>query len=203
MDRACPGLHSIKPRVSSVKIIRCDRRQRVKAPSAYEQSSRERMRRSGDAVLFARACDPKPVEGESEIDAVISTNRHLIFIEAKLGSDISTRTTYDSSRNQIARNIDCLLESASGREAYFWMLARDSSSGRMYSQLLNHYRANPDLLARLLPHRDAAAVRRVCKCVAVILWRDLKDYVLEDLAYDSGEISSVKRELRRRVLLVA
>jgi hypothetical protein len=189
--------------LKATDIARVELWKKVKAPAVYEQSSRERMRRSGDAVLVARSFDPKPVEGESEIDAVISTDRHLIFIEAKLGSDISMRTTYDSTRNQIARNIDCLLESASGREAYFWMLARDSSNGRMYSQLLDHYRANPDLLARLLPHRDTEAVRRVCKCATVILWSDLKEYALEDFASDSGEIRFVKHELRRRVLLVA
>jgi hypothetical protein len=52
------------------------------------------------------------VEGNSEIDVVIESTSLLIDVEAKLDSDISMRTTYDPSRNQIVRNIDCVMEAA-------------------------------------------------------------------------------------------
>jgi hypothetical protein len=55
------------------------------------------------------------VEGNSEIDLIIESSSLLIYIEAKLDSDISMRTTHDPARNQIIRNIDCLLDSARGR----------------------------------------------------------------------------------------
>ncbi len=43
------------------------------------------MQQSEDPCSVARSRDPKPVEGDSEIDIVLSTSRHLVFIEAKLG----------------------------------------------------------------------------------------------------------------------
>ena len=93
------------------------------------------------------------MEGPSEIDLVLSGNGYLIFVEAKLDSDISLRTTYDPARNQILRNIDCLLEEAGDRTPRFWMLAKDRHSTRAYMQLLADYRRDPAAVHALLPHR--------------------------------------------------
>jgi hypothetical protein len=56
------------------------------------------------------------VKGSGRV--VITTARHLLFVEAKLGSDVATHTTYDEARNQIVRNIDCVLETACDREPF-------------------------------------------------------------------------------------
>jgi hypothetical protein len=176
---------------------------KVPSPIAYQQANREKMRQSPNPAIVARSLDPRPVEGDSEIDVVISTGRHLIFIEAKLGSDISLHTTYDAARNQIVRNIDCVLETAAGREPFFWMLARDVGPGRVYSQLVKQYRDNPELVIRQLPHRDPRAVNKVCKSIAIIRWEDLREDTLNDSKNDAKEVRAVKNELRKRLSLAA
>jgi hypothetical protein len=170
----------------------------VPPPSAYESASRERMRRSDNPAWVSRSLDPKPVEGPSEIDVVLRHERALVYIEAKLGSDISVRTTYDPARNQIARNIDCLLEAANDRVPIFWMLARDDGAGRIYSRLMHQYRERPETLAAALPHRDPASVGIVARNLAVLLWTDFSP-ALVPLLTDSEEIAAVKSELLRRI----
>jgi hypothetical protein len=152
---------------------------KVPSPAGYEQASRMRMRQSADPHVAARSRNPKPVEGDSEIDVVLSTNRHLVFIEAKLHSDISMHTTYDPCRNQIIRNIDCLLESASYREPFFWMIVRDSEPRRMYCQLVDEYGRHPETLISQLPHRDPEALKKIVQSIAVIRWQDLAGSLLE------------------------
>jgi hypothetical protein len=172
----------------------------VSAPVAYERASRARMRQSLQPALAARSLDSKPVEGNSEIDVVLNTPRHLIFIEAKLGSDISMCTTYDPARNQIVRNIDCLLEQASGREPFFWMFVRDVGPGRAYSQLISQYNKNPGLLARELPHRDSAMISKVAERLTLVRWQDLAEHSLDIAEGDTAEIREVKEKLRWRVI---
>ena len=172
---------------------------RVSSPTGYEQASRRRMQQSEDPYSAARSRDPKPVEGDSEIDVVLSTNQHLIFIEAKLGSDISMRTTYDPCRNQILRNIDCLLESAAGRVPLFWMLVRDSGPGRTYCQLADEYRRHPDTLIAQLPHRDPDGLKKVAQNLAIIQWKDVAGSLLKITDSDGDEVRRVKEELKLRV----
>lgn len=174
---------------------------KVPSPPGYEQASRARMRQSLSPALIARSSDPRPVEGDSEIDVVVSTDRHLVFVEAKLGSDISSHTTYDAARNQIVRNIDCVLESAGEREALFWMLVRDLGPGRLYTQLVKQYQEHPDLLIGLLPHRDPRIVSKICRSIAIIRWEELRGHVLEGARADSDDVRAVKGELRKRLLI--
>ena len=51
------------------------------------------MQRSNNKVWVKRSDDPRPVEGESEIDIILRNRVLVIFAEAKLGSDISSSTT--------------------------------------------------------------------------------------------------------------
>src|SRR4051812_23582392 len=80
----------------------------VPSPAAYEKASRIRMQESGNREWVLRAKNPDPVDGSSEIDVMFDHDQFLVYVEAKLGSDISMDTKYDPQRNQIARNIDCL-----------------------------------------------------------------------------------------------
>ena len=72
----------------TVTLWRC-----VPAPSGYESASRARMRDSAVSDWVARSENPGPVEGDSEIDISIHNSVLTLFVEAKLGSDISLRTT--------------------------------------------------------------------------------------------------------------
>jgi hypothetical protein len=84
--------------------------QTAAAPRAYEALSRERMRTSENPAWRERSLDTNAVEGPSEIDITLEGCGYIVYVEAKLGSDVSVSTTYDPERNQIARNVDCALE---------------------------------------------------------------------------------------------
>jgi hypothetical protein len=171
----------------------------VPSPSAYEAASRERMRLSTDAAWIARSQDPRPVEGASEIDITLHNSVLAVFAEAKLGSDISLRTTYDPKRNQIIRNIDCVLDRTKNQAPMFWMIVRDISPARGYTQLVEHYLAHPDALVAELPHHPRDRVLTVARSLSFILWRDLLAQTIEISAGDDEEIIAVKNELCRRV----
>jgi hypothetical protein len=170
----------------------------VSSPQEYQEQSRKRMMSSGTSLGIARAVSPQPVEGPSEIDIVFEHDEFMVFVEAKLGSDISMRTTYDPQRNQIARNIDCLIDKAGARTPAFWLLARDEEPSRAYVQLMNSYRRDPTLLARELPHRNPETLGRIARNLTILRWSDFKDLVCGPAA--DPETAAVKRELERRIL---
>jgi len=168
------------------------------SPEVYQEDSRRRMLNSRNPNWVAKAASSEPVEGPSEIDITIESSDMLIFIEAKLGSDISMNTTYDPHRNQIARNIDCLLECAGSRSAAFWMLVKDEDPARAYVQLMEAYRRDPGLLARDLSHRNPEALQSICQNLTILRWSDFERIVAAD---DSDPyVKAVKVELRRRIM---
>ncbi len=72
------------------------------------------IREQSDEHLKAK----KPLESRTHVDAVIETDKLIIFFEIKYTSDISHSTTFNPYRNQLARLIDVGLEEAksSGKE---------------------------------------------------------------------------------------
>jgi len=170
----------------------------VRSPMAYEARSRTRMMASGNREWISRAQLPDPVEGSSEIDITFEHKQFVVFIEAKLGSDVSMCTSYDPQRNQIARNIDCLIERAGDRMPIFWLLVRDDQPARAYVQLMHGYKSDPSLLARDLPHRDVETLNHIAKNLTVLLWSDFHELVCSP-GIDS-EANMVKQELERRIV---
>jgi hypothetical protein len=171
----------------------------IASPAGYETASRERMRSSGNTEWVARSHKPEPVEGRSEIDVILCNSTMLVFAEAKLGCDVSSKTKYDPRRNQIVRNIDCVLDHAGDRVPMFWMLVRDVGHGRSYVQLLSHYRAEPDVLVSELPHHDPTRVVALAQSLSLILWKDLVHAVVHIVHHDDEQTISIKNELWRRV----
>lgn len=171
----------------------------VRSPLEYESQSRSRMLASGNPDWVARARVPEPVEGPSEIDVVFDHERFLVYVEAKLGSDVSMSTSYDPQRNQIIRNIDCLIGNAGNRMPVFWMLVRDQSPQRAYVQLMNSYRLDPELLIRDLPHRSPDLLRGIAQNLTTLQWSDFQKWVSGPPGLDA-EHAAVKQELERRIL---
>jgi hypothetical protein len=169
----------------------------VPAPRAYEALSRERMRTSDNPAWRERSLDMNAVEGPSEIDITLEGRDYVVYVEAKLGSDISLSTTYDPERNQIARNVDCVLEVCGKRHPIFWMFVRDRQPTRAYVQLMDRYRTVAEL-NRSLPHRAAARLEEVASSLVLVTWSELLSLIpyanLLDLEVD------VLRELGRRLI---
>jgi len=168
----------------------------VMSPEEYQNESRRRMLSSRNPLWETRASSREPVEGSSEIDVVVEAADLVVFIEAKLGSDISMNTTYDPHRNQIIRNIDCLLENAGSRSAAFWMLVRDESPARAYVQLMDEYKSDPSALSRDLPHRSPEKLEAISRNLAILCWSDLYERPAEgsDLL-----VHNVSNEIERRI----
>jgi len=170
----------------------------ARSPLEYENQSRARMLSSGNPELVSRARIADPVEGPSEIDVVFEQDRFLVYAEAKLGSDVSMRTTYDPRRNQIVRNIDCLIGNAGGRMPLFWMLVRDQSPERSYVQLMNSYKADPGLLTRDLPHRNPELLRGIARNLTILQWNDFRELADGPPLIDPLQ-TAVRQELGRRM----
>lgn len=170
----------------------------VPSPSEYEAQSRDRMSASENAAWRKRAKVAEPVEGPSEIDVIFDHHQFLVYVEAKLGSDISMSTTYDPQRNQIIRNIDCLIASAGNRNPIFWLLVKDEAPTRKYRQLINNYRADPSLLVRDLPYRDTETLKGIAQNLTILLWSDFRELVC--VPDPDPETAAVQRELERRIL---
>ena len=171
---------------------------KISSPVGYENASRERLRVSSDEKLVRRSVNMNPVEGDSEIDVIFRNAAMTVFVEAKLGSDVSMRTTYDATRNQIVRNIDCLLDVSEGTVPMFWMMVRDRGKARSYVQLLRAYRTDIALLVRELPHRDPRVLQHVANCLSLVLWSDFAKVIR--LPPDcSPLVQEVYAELLRRI----
>ena len=166
----------------------------VPSPQQYELSSRRRMADSDNPVWRERATNPKPVEGSTEVDCVLEGEDILVCIEAKLRSDVSPRTKYDPMRNQIVRNIDCVIEEAGNRQPCFWMVVRDRNPECEYTQLVDGYREDCRKLAAVLPHRDPCVLSAIVDAIAIVEWRELLP-----LLPRTTEFGDVLDELRRRV----
>ncbi len=114
----------------------------------------------------------KGLEGPTHLDAMLlnEDNGFAAFWEAKVLSDISHDVSFDIARNQIARNIDVMLEANPDmpcplsrrvpERSLFVLLTpeffRKNPSTRHYGSLLPDYQKNPDALVRDLPHRPGA-----------------------------------------------
>ena len=167
---------------------------RVATPPAYEHVSRTRMASSKEAEWRKRADIRKPVEGWTEVDAVLEGDEYLVFVEAKLSSDVSEHTKYDPLRNQIERNIDCVIEEAADRQPLFWMFVKDRRPQFRYSKIIEDYRSDVRLLESRLPHRDPGVLAQMVKGIAVVEWRELVP-----LLPDTPGLTDVLAEIRRRV----
>lgn len=112
------------------------------------------------------------LESATQVDALLlnpDTGFGLV-VEAKVLSDVSSLVTFDATRNQIARNVDVMLEtneslpaplSARRPERSFFLLLtpqlfKDNPRSRLYGWLMNDYQSNPASLAKDLTHRGAS-----------------------------------------------
>jgi hypothetical protein len=130
-------------------------------------------------------------EGDTKVDAILISSETgvAVIFEAKVLSDVSCHITYDVSRNQIARNIDVMLEPPKDGEGpplslrkpeltYFVLLTpaafkNDEKENRLYGWLMPDYMSTPTLLQRHLSHRhDETEVAEASKRIGWLTWED-------------------------------
>lgn len=86
----------------------------------------------------------KPLESRTHVDAIIETDKLLIFFEIKYTSDIAHNTVFNPYRNQLARLIDVGLDAAkcSGKEVLVILSTPSAlfkSRSRLYYYKLHDY----------------------------------------------------------------
>ena len=110
-------------------------------------------------------------EGDSEIDVVIETPAWVWFIEAKYQSDISTKTTMRSERDQVLRNIDVGSYCAGVRDFFFTLLIRSRARSPLGVDAINRYADLTVPRALLADHRPDGLLN--LKAVTLLTWQDL------------------------------
>ena len=134
-------------------------------------------------------------EGDSEIDVVIESPTWVWFIEAKYGSDISTRTTTRDDRDQVLRNIDVGSYYAGVRDFFFSLLIRSEERSRRGAAAVAKYSDLKEARARLANHRADGLAN--LKAVTLITWADLGSVLrrAKDLAQRADERGYAERAL--------
>lgn len=144
--------------------------------------------------IIASAHGKKIIEGSTQVDAVIINpdNGFSVLIEAKVLSDISIGVTYDVVRNQIARNIDAMLESneklcdplkkRDPNKSLFLLvtpkLFKDNPSSRLYGYKIKEYKdknKGVDALKRDLPHREIGRLKDIPSRIGWLTWENFKE----------------------------
>ncbi|MBW1728698.1 MAG: hypothetical protein JRJ11_18050 [Deltaproteobacteria bacterium] len=130
----------------------------------------------------------KNLEGPTNVDALLinASNGFAVLIEAKILSDISYQITYDVMRNQIARNVDVMLEANPNlcpplddrdpEKSLFLLLTprlfKDNPSSRLYGYKFNEYKSVPASLGKDLSHRTDKNLEIISKRLGWLTWED-------------------------------
>ena len=117
-------------------------------------------------------------EGNTEVDVLIRIpDQAIIFVESKYKSPISSGTIYDSSRDQIIRNLDVGSYYAWKNEYDFFFILLTEKEDEKSKQLLDFYHGNPKNVVEILSHRDdiPEKLHLLMKNLGYITWDRLQN----------------------------
>lgn len=117
-------------------------------------------------------------EGPSEPDLLFRmADSAVVLVEAKYRSDVSERTKYDSSRDQVIRLID--VGSWYARQngyAYSYVIVLQYGDAKSNAEeVIRRYAGNPEAIQEALPYRTdltEADYQRLSHSVAFVRWPD-------------------------------
>lgn len=133
-------------------------------------------------------------EGNSEIDICIESPNWVWFIEAKLNSDISKRTTIREDRDQIIRNIDVGSYYAGVRDFYFSLLIKSEKSSKIGAKKIHAYSDFSKVHDILADHRPDKLNN--LKGISTIQWQHIGEIFQESNITDEIESSFAQRALQ-------
>ena len=141
-----------------------------------------------DAARTANGTIRVDLEGATVVDAILvnEENGFAVLFEGKVLSDSSTMVTYDVARNQLARNVDAMLDGnpnltyplnrRNPDRTLFALLTPDLFRKkpwlRHYGLLLNRYRESPGTLGEDLVHRQDSNWATVTRRLGWLTWED-------------------------------
>jgi hypothetical protein len=162
------------------------------SPQVYKKWLRRNLT-SRQFIPYILASDDgeKALEGPTNVDGVLLNSEHgfAVIAEAKVLSDISHDVTYDVMRNQIARNIDVMLEdngklcpplnARKANRTLFLLLTprifKNNPTSRVYGYKFNDYTTDPNSIGRDLPNRTDQDWRAVSGRLGWLTWEDFRE----------------------------
>lgn len=162
----------------------------VSSPRAYREALRAQFHRMGPTAhlvpyVVDAAQGRTAFEGATKVDAVFRNRKNgfCVLFEAKVLSDISCDVTFDPLRNQLARNVDVMVDNAEGgtlspdpAKRLLCLLTprvfQVKPTTRFYGLLYHEYKRNPGALTEHLPHRDAAFLRDAASRLGWLTFED-------------------------------
>lgn len=160
------------------------------SPASYKRWLRENLRERNLIPYVLRAASRagnRDFEGATHADALLvnASNGFALLVEAKVLSDVSYQVSFDVARNQLARNIDVMLEQnpllelplrdRDPEKTLFVFqspaMFKKNPHVRLYGWLLQDYK-NPDAIARDLPHRGGHDWTSVASRIGWLTWED-------------------------------
>jgi hypothetical protein len=162
------------------------------SPPSYVQWLRDNL--SGRHLIpyvlhAAQRANARTLEGATHLDGIIFNidNGFALFIEAKVLSDVSTVVSFDLFRNQIARNLDVLLEPSADlpeplharqpEKTLFSLLSpgwfRERPYSRLYGFLYDEYTSSPSTIGRDLPHRTNVDWKDLARRIGWMTFEDI------------------------------
>ena len=131
------------------------------------------------------------LEGATKVDAMLiaPATGFAVLFEAKVLADASSSIGFDVLRNQLARNIDVMLQPNPNLEdplprrrperTCFVLLTpeifRSHPESRLYGWLMRDYRTSPAALQRDLPHRAGTDLAAVASRLGWLTWEDCNE----------------------------
>ena len=166
----------------------------LSSPMAYREWLRDNLKsRNLVPYVLEAGAGRTNLEGRTHLDALLLAPQtgFAVHFDEKVTSDIDSKVSFDLMRNQIARNIDCMLEAPGGRSrpplslrepahSVFVLLTpqvfRDNPHSRFYGFLMDEYRKNPRALARDLAHRqDDPDWNQLSKRLGWLTWEECNE----------------------------
>jgi hypothetical protein len=161
------------------------------SPLIYKEWLRENQRdRHIIPYVHDSAVEKKALEGPTNVDALLlnSTTGFAVVMEAKVLSDISHDITYDVMRNQIARNVDVMLEPNGNLcdplnrrdpdKTLFLLVTprifKDNPASRLYGYKMNEYMEDSKSLQKDLKHREGVDWKALAKRIGWLTWEEFR-----------------------------
>ena len=160
------------------------------SPVSYKRWLRENLRQRNLIPYVLRAASRagnRDFEGATHVDALLlnASNGFALLVEAKVLSDVSYQVSFDVARNQLARNIDVMLEQNPllepplrdrdpDKTLFVFQspaMFKKNPHVRLYGWLLQDYK-NPRAIARDLPHRGECDWTSVASRIGWLTWED-------------------------------
>ncbi len=115
-------------------------------------------------------------EGPSEPDLLITLGQHaIVLVEAKYRSNVSEKTTYDKTRDQVIRLLDVgsWYAKQNGYESSYVIVLQYGDAQTNAKEVVSRYVGNPEAIRQALHYRDdliSAGYERLSKSVAYVRW---------------------------------